>query len=70
MNEKTCNNELNNIDIEDLIRLTNITKGPLLKRMEEIKKSLVFHSLSFLPDEKSFKVSDLSNKLYKMAKII
>jgi len=55
-------------NINLLVRLSVLTKGPLLERRKEIRKSFVLAALSLFPIETNFQVADLSRNVKKITK--
>lgn len=62
----TCEDESPNTDM--LVRLSVLTKGPLLERRKDIRKSFVLASLSTYRPESEFEVKDLSNNIKDITK--
>jgi len=62
----TCEEEPQNTDI--LIRLSVLTKGPLLERRKEIRKSFVLASLSMYKPESEFEIKSLSTNIKTITK--
>jgi len=58
-----CENDRN---FDFLVRLSNITQGPLLERRKEIRKSFVLAALSMFSPESIFQVKDLYNNVKKI----
>src|SRR3972149_11654485 len=61
-----CEEESPNADI--LVRLSVLTKGPLLERRKEIRKSFVLASLSTFKAESEFEIKDLSKSIKNITK--
>ena len=60
-----CENDRN---FDFLVRLSNITQGPLLERRKEIRKSFVLAALSIFSPESIFQVKDLYDNVKKITR--
>lgn len=67
-NEVACVDSSYPYTTDILVRLSVITKGPLLERRREIRKSLVLASLSIYPPESEFEVKELSASIKGITK--
>ncbi len=75
VNKQQSHEENNNIMYEDdapntdiLVRLSVLTKGPLLERRKDIRKSFVLASLSIYRPESEFELKNLSNNIKNITK--